>query len=120
MRLLIAAGGTGGHIFPGIALAEQAKKQFATSEILFAGRMEGMEGRIVPKSGFKLSHISVRGLRGKSVFSLLSGLFLLPFSLFQALILIKKFKPHAAISCGGYVAGPVLLAAWLLRVPCYV
>ncbi|WP_370981294.1 undecaprenyldiphospho-muramoylpentapeptide beta-N-acetylglucosaminyltransferase [Agaribacterium sp. ZY112] len=113
--VLIAAGGTGGHVFPGLALAEQL--QLRGYEVQWLGTEAGLESRLVPVRGIKLNIFPVSGLRGKSALAWLLAPFKLCLSLLCALRLMLKLKPCLVIGMGGFVAGPCGLAAWLARVP---
>ncbi len=120
MKVLIAAGGTGGHIYPGIAVAKEIMRRDETSEVLFVGTARGLETKIVPDNGFQLSLIKSAGLKNVGFVGKLKGLFILPKSFLEARRLIKDFKPDVVIGAGGYVSGPVLLTASLMRVPTLV
>lgn len=120
MRLLIAGGGTGGHLFPGIAIAQELRARDPHSAILFVGTERGIEVRAVPKAGFDLALLPIRGVRRKGVLALITGVLRIPIAVLQAIQLVRRFKPDVAVSVGGYAAGPAVLAAWLLRVPCVV
>ena len=120
MKVLIAAGGTGGHIYPGIAVAKEILKRSAASEILFVGTARGLENKIVPENGFKLSLINSAGLKNVGLAGKLKGLFILPKSFLEARAIVKSFKPDVVVGAGGYVSGPVLLMASLMRVPTLV
>jgi UDP-N-acetylglucosamine--N-acetylmuramyl-(pentapeptide) pyrophosphoryl-undecaprenol N-acetylglucosamine transferase len=120
MKVLIAAGGTGGHIYPGIAVAKEIMRRDETSEVLFVGTARGLETKIVPENGFQLSLIKSAGLKNVGFVGKLKGLFILPQSFLEARALIKDFKPDVVIGAGGYVSGPVLLMASLMRVPTLV
>jgi UDP-N-acetylglucosamine--N-acetylmuramyl-(pentapeptide) pyrophosphoryl-undecaprenol N-acetylglucosamine transferase len=120
MKVLIAAGGTGGHIYPGIAVAKEIMRRDAESEVLFVGTARGLETKIVPDNGFQLSLIKSAGLKNVGFVGKLKGLFILPKSFLEARRLIKDFKPDVVIGAGGYVSGPVLLMASLMRVPTLV
>lgn len=111
-RLLIAGGGTGGHIFPGIAIAEEWQKR--GGEVLFVGTPRGQESKLVPGNGFKLELIRVGSLKGGSFVSRLKTIFTLPFSLLSAMRVVLKFKPDVVLGIGGYASGPTLVAAKLL------
>jgi UDP-N-acetylglucosamine--N-acetylmuramyl-(pentapeptide) pyrophosphoryl-undecaprenol N-acetylglucosamine transferase len=117
MRLLVAGGGTGGHLFPGLALAEEVKTRHPKNDVMFVGTTRGLEGRVVPKAGFPLEFIDVGPLKGQGLFGLLKGLFRLPKSLFQSLRILGKFDPDVVVGVGGYASGPVLVAAWLKGIP---
>ncbi len=117
MRVLIAAGGTGGHIYPAIAVAHEIARRDAASVVRFVGTARGLETRLVPQAGYELSLIESAGLVNMSLRERLRGLFVLPKSFGAARRLIREFRPDAVIGAGGYVTGPVLLVAALSRVP---
>jgi len=116
--VMILAGGTGGHIFPGLAVARALRDR--SVPVLWLGAHGGMETRLVPANDFPIETIAVRGLRGKGIAGLLAAPFVLVRSLWQALGAVRHAKPRAVISFGGYAAGPGGLAAWLLRRPLLV
>ncbi|MEP7149889.1 MAG: undecaprenyldiphospho-muramoylpentapeptide beta-N-acetylglucosaminyltransferase [Acidobacteriota bacterium] len=120
MKVLIAAGGTGGHIYPGIAVAKEIMRRDNSSEVLFAGTARGLETRIVPENGFQLSLINSVGLKNVGVVGKIKGLAVLPRSFLEARRLIREFKPDVVVGAGGYVSGPVLMMASLMRVPTLV
>jgi len=120
MNVLIAGGGTGGHLFPGIAVAQELRKTRPHARILFVGTARGIEVRAVPRAGFDLALLPVSGLRRTGFFGLVRGLLLLPLALFKAVALVLRFKPQVAVSVGGYAAGPAVLASRILGVPCAV
>ena len=120
MRILIAAGGTGGHIYPGIAVAKEIMRRDGASEVLFVGTARGLETKIVPDNGFQLSLIKSAGLKNVGFIGKLKGLLILPKSFLEARRLIKDFKPDVVAGAGGYVSGPVLLTASLMRIPTLV
>jgi UDP-N-acetylglucosamine--N-acetylmuramyl-(pentapeptide) pyrophosphoryl-undecaprenol N-acetylglucosamine transferase len=120
MRALIAAGGTGGHIYPGIAVAGEIMRRDPASVVGFVGTAHGLESRLVPESGFELSIIESAGLKNVSLAAKARGLILLPKSFFAARRVIRDFRPGIVIGAGGYVSGSVLLAAALMGVPTLV
>lgn len=120
MRVIIAAGGTGGHIFPGVAIAREFKRRDPSAEILFVGTARGLETKIVPREGFPLELIRVGALKGVSVFERIKSLTGLPMSFVAALRILRRFKPDVVIGVGGYSSGPTLLMAALLRIPAMV
>ncbi|MEJ7847513.1 MAG: undecaprenyldiphospho-muramoylpentapeptide beta-N-acetylglucosaminyltransferase [Pyrinomonadaceae bacterium] len=120
MRVLIAAGGTGGHIFPGIAVAKEIMLRDESSEVLFVGTTRGLETKIVPDNGFQLSLIDSVGLKNVGFIRKIKGLAILPKSFLEARRLLKEFKPNVVVGAGGYVSGPVLLMASLMRIPTLV
>ena len=120
MKVLIAAGGTGGHIYPGIAVANEIMNRDAESEVLFVGTARGLEKKIVPENGFQLSLINSAGLKNVGVVGKIKGLSVLPKSFLEARRLIRQFRPHVVVGAGGYVSGPVLLMAAIMGVPTLV
>jgi UDP-N-acetylglucosamine--N-acetylmuramyl-(pentapeptide) pyrophosphoryl-undecaprenol N-acetylglucosamine transferase len=117
MRVLIAAGGTGGHIYPGIAVANEIMRRDPASVVRFVGTARGLENRLVPQAGFELSLIESAGLVNMGLMQRLRGLLILPKSFFAARAVIKAFRPDVAVGAGGYVSGPVLMSASLMRLP---
>ena len=117
MRVLIAAGGTGGHIYPAIAIAKEIVRRDPASVIRFVGTARGLENRLVPQAGFELSLIESAGLVNMGLVQRLRGLLILPKSFLSARRLIKSFAPDVAIGVGGYVSGPVLMTASLMHLP---
>lgn len=117
-KVLIMAGGTGGHVFPALATAEKLQRQGVVVEWL--GSRTGIENEIVPKAGIPLHRISVTGLRGKGRLSLLLAPFRIAKALGQALAVLRRVRPDAVLGMGGFASGPGGLAAWLLRTPLVV
>ncbi|SIP88897.1 undecaprenyldiphospho-muramoylpentapeptide beta-N-acetylglucosaminyltransferase [Marinobacterium stanieri] len=117
-KVLIMAGGTGGHVFPALATAEKLQQQGVDVEWL--GSLKGIENEVVPKNGIPLYRISVTGLRGKGRLSLLLAPFRIARAVGQALGVIHRAKPDAVLGMGGFASGPGGLAAWLCRVPVVV
>jgi UDP-N-acetylglucosamine--N-acetylmuramyl-(pentapeptide) pyrophosphoryl-undecaprenol N-acetylglucosamine transferase len=117
MRVIIAAGGTGGHIYPGLAIAHELKKRDRATEILFVGTPRGLESKIIPREGFELQMIQVGALKGVSIFERIKSLAALPMSFLEARRILKRFKPNVVIGVGGYSSGPTLLVAALKRIP---
>ncbi len=113
MRVLIAAGGTGGHIYPGIAVAQEIMRRDGGSKVRFVGTARGLETRLVPQAGFELSLIDSAGLKNVGRIAQMRGLVLLPKSFVSAVTLIRQFKPDVVVGAGGYVSGPVVLMAAL-------
>lgn len=120
MRVMIAAGGTGGHIYPGIAVAQEIMRRDATSVVRFVGTSRGLEARLVPQAGFELSLIESAGLKNVQLAARLYGLALLPRSFLGTLKLIRDFNPDVVVGAGGYVSGSVVLTAALLKRPTLV
>jgi len=120
LRILIAAGGTGGHVFPAIAVADEIKKLNSNTEFLFVGTKGKIEARVVPQRGYALANIWISGFYRSLHFENLLFPVKAVVSLFQSFILIKKFKPDVVIGTGGYVCGPVIFTASVLGIPTVV
>ena len=120
MRVLIAAGGTGGHIYPGIAVAQEIRRRDPNSQVQFVGTARGLETRLVPQAGFELSLIESAGLKNVSLGARVKGVAVLPRSFLSTRKLLRQFRPDVVVGAGGYVSGPVVLTAALLRVPTLV
>jgi UDP-N-acetylglucosamine--N-acetylmuramyl-(pentapeptide) pyrophosphoryl-undecaprenol N-acetylglucosamine transferase len=117
MRLLIAGGGTGGHLFPGVAIAEELRARDPGATIRFVGTARGIEARVLPELGWDLALIEVSGLKTVGLWGALRGMFRLPRALWQARRIVRQFAPDAVIGVGGYSSGPVVLMARLGGVP---
>src|ERR1043166_2958417 len=115
--LMIGGGGTGGHIYPAIAIAQEFMSRGADRRVVFVGTEYGLEKTIVPKAGFPLEFISVGGLKGKGPGDTIRNLFRLPAGFVQAFKIIGGHRPNVALGVGGYSSGPVLVAAKLRGVP---
>lgn len=115
--LLIAGGGTGGHIYPAIAIAREYVSRDASRKVVFVGTERGLEKTIVPKAGFPLEFINVAGLKGKGGLDLLRNLARLPLGFVDAWRVVGKHRPAVVLGVGGYSSGPVLVAAKLRGVP---
>jgi UDP-N-acetylglucosamine--N-acetylmuramyl-(pentapeptide) pyrophosphoryl-undecaprenol N-acetylglucosamine transferase len=120
VNILIAGGGTGGHLYPGIAVARELLARDPAASVSFAGTAHGIEVRVLPREGFGLNVIRSGGLKGKSPFQLLRGALLVPLSLVDALALLSARRPDLVIGVGGYSSGPVVLAAALRGIPTMV
>jgi len=117
MRLLVAGGGTGGHLFPGLALGEEVKTRHPRNDVLFVGSQRGIEAREVPKAGYPLEFVDVGPLKRMGLRGLFRGLFRLPRALWQSIRILRRFDPDVVVGVGGYSSGPVVLAAWFMRLP---
>src|SRR5436309_5021326 len=115
--LMIAGGGTGGHIYPAIAIAQEFVARDPKRRVVFVGTQYGLEKTIVPKAGFPLEFISAGGLKGKGGLDLIKNLACLPVGFAQAWRLVGRHRPNVVLGVGGYASGPVLLAARLRGVP---
>jgi UDP-N-acetylglucosamine--N-acetylmuramyl-(pentapeptide) pyrophosphoryl-undecaprenol N-acetylglucosamine transferase len=110
MNVAIAGGGTGGHLFPGVAIAEEFLIKDPSNRILFIGTQSGLETRILPKIGFRLKTVKVKGLKGADFMKKVSSLALLPWAFLKSFYYLKQFKAHLVVGLGGYVSIPSVLA----------
>ncbi|MCP4342059.1 MAG: undecaprenyldiphospho-muramoylpentapeptide beta-N-acetylglucosaminyltransferase [Desulfobulbaceae bacterium] len=117
IRLLLTGGGTGGHLFPAVATAQEFLQQMPESEILFVGTKRKVDAKSLAAYGFASESIHCYGLKGKSPLKLVKALAVLPFSCLQALMIILRFKPDIILGVGGYVTGPVVAAAKSQGIP---
>jgi len=116
-RIIISGGGTGGHIFPAIAIANALKKLDPSTEILFVGAEGRMEMERVPAAGYEIIGLNIRGIQRNSILKNLALPFKLIGSIMKSIRIIKKFKPDAVVGVGGYASGPLLYAASLKKIP---
>ncbi len=117
MKVIIAGGGTGGHVFPAISIAEEIISRSPENEVLFVGTKRGLENKLVAQRGYEIKHISSGGIVGKGIFKRVLGVFSAAVGIIQSTFIIRGFKPDAVLGVGGYVSGPVVLSASILRVP---
>jgi UDP-N-acetylglucosamine--N-acetylmuramyl-(pentapeptide) pyrophosphoryl-undecaprenol N-acetylglucosamine transferase len=117
LRVLIAGGGTGGHLYPGIAVARELLRRRPDAVVTFAGTSRGIESRVLPREGFALDLLRSAGLKGASAAGWLRGAALLPLSALDAWRIVSRRSPDVVIGVGGYSSGPVVLVAALRRVP---
>jgi UDP-N-acetylglucosamine--N-acetylmuramyl-(pentapeptide) pyrophosphoryl-undecaprenol N-acetylglucosamine transferase len=117
LRVVIAGGGTGGHLFPGIAVARELQRREPDIEVTFAGTARGIEARVIPREGFQLDLLRSSGLKGKSPAALVRGLAVLPLSGLDAWGILSRRKPDLVIGVGGYSSGPVVMAAAVRGIP---
>jgi UDP-N-acetylglucosamine--N-acetylmuramyl-(pentapeptide) pyrophosphoryl-undecaprenol N-acetylglucosamine transferase len=116
MRAILAGGGTGGHVIPALAIAQELQKQYG-AEVLFIGTARGIENRLVPAAGFPLRLVQVGALNKVSLKTRLKTLFDLPRAVWDARRILAEFRPDIVIGVGGYASGPAMLAAILKRIP---
>lgn len=116
-RYMISGGGTGGHIYPAIAIAEELKERYPDAEFLFVGAKDKMEMTRVPEAGFKIEGLWISGIQRKLTLSNLAFPFKLMSSLMKSRVLIKKFKPDVVIGTGGFASGPLLKMASIQKIP---
>lgn len=114
--LFIAAGGTGGHLFPGIAVADELRRRDPGGRIVFVGTPRRLESRLVPRAGYELVLLPILPLNGVGLARMLLGLAALPRALWRAVLLVRRERPQAVLGIGGYAGGPVVLVASLLGV----
>ncbi len=116
LRVVFAGGGTGGHIFPAIALADELKKKARNIEITFIGAKAGLEGSIVPGHGYELKTLDVEGIKRRGMLKGIRAIIKAAVALWSALLILRRIKPAGVIGCGGYSSAPVLLSAKILGV----
>ena len=116
-RIIISGGGTGGHLFPGIAIGSELKKRCGKAAILFITGRKKMEHRIISQAGFETQSIDVEGVMGKDFLGLINAFYKVMLALIQSFLIIRNFRPQLVLGLGGYTSGPVCLIAWFLRVP---
>jgi len=117
LRLAIAGGGTGGHLFPGIAIAREWLGRHPESRVLFVGTDRTFEKEILAENGFTHTAITAAGIKGLGLFKKIRALACIPKGIGQAIGILGRFKPHVVLGVGGYSSGPVALAAWLRWIP---
>ena len=120
MKLIIGGGGTGGHLFPGIAVAEEFLSRDPANQVLFVGTERGIEARAVPAAGYPLELISAAGLRGKGALSQIKGSAMMVYGYAQSRKILKRFRPDLVLGVGGYASLPMVLAARGMGIPCYI
>ncbi len=120
MRVIMTGGGTGGHIYPAIAIADEIKRRDKDAEILFVGAKRGMEKDIVPKNGYPLEFVTVSGLNRKKIWKNIKTMKDLKKGLNEAKEIINRFKPDIVIGTGGYVCGPVMRTAAKMGIKTYI
>ena len=114
--ILIAAGGTGGHLFPGVAVADELVRRDPDTRVVFVGTPRGLESRLVPRAGYELELLPIKPLNAVGPRRLLLGLLALPWAMLRALVLVVRLRPSAVLGVGGYAGGPVALLSALLGV----
>jgi UDP-N-acetylglucosamine--N-acetylmuramyl-(pentapeptide) pyrophosphoryl-undecaprenol N-acetylglucosamine transferase len=117
---LIAAGGTGGHIYPAIAVADELRRRDPAARVVFVGTRRGLEGRVVPKAGYEIELLPILPLNAVGLARTLRGLVALPWALVRAAAVVARRRPSAVLGVGGYAGGPVVLVATLLGVPAVI
>jgi UDP-N-acetylglucosamine--N-acetylmuramyl-(pentapeptide) pyrophosphoryl-undecaprenol N-acetylglucosamine transferase len=117
MRVVIAGGGTGGHLFPGIAIAEEFLKRDDQTKIIFIGTKKGIESKLLGQLGYELREIDIEGVSGRGGKALVKGTYHIPLSMFQSGRILKQFRPHIVVGVGGYASGPAVLTAHFMHMP---
>jgi len=117
MRIVIAGGGTGGHLFPGIAIAEEFLKRDDKTQIIFIGTQRGIESRLLGQLGYELREIDIEGVKGRGIKALMKVVYQIPKSLWQSRRILKQFRPDMVVGVGGYASGPAVLAAYFMGIP---
>ena len=112
LRVLIAGGGTGGHLFPGVALAEEVRAR--GGEVLFVGTERGIEARVLAADGWRLECIDATGIKGRGLKGLFLGLLRLPLAWWQSLRILRRYRPDVVVGVGGYASGPLVATAAML------
>lgn len=115
-RIVIAGGGTGGHLFPGITVARECLQRNPNSRLLFISTGNAFERSTLEKAGFEIQPIKVAGIKGRGMWKQVQSLTLIPSATCRALSILKAFKPDLVVGVGSYAAGPVVLAAWIKRI----
>src|SRR5579862_353430 len=116
MRVIIAGGGTGGHVIPALAIAQELRSAYR-AEVLFVGTPRGIEKRLVPAAGYELKLIEVGALNRVSTATRVKTMFDLPRAMMASAKLIREFRPDVMIGVGGYASGPAMLMGGLMRIP---
>ncbi|MBA3031125.1 MAG: undecaprenyldiphospho-muramoylpentapeptide beta-N-acetylglucosaminyltransferase [Desulfobacteraceae bacterium] len=114
LRIVITGGVTGGHLFPGVALAEEFTSRDSRNRVQFMSIGNELEKKVLEKKGFELIPVRVQGIKGRGIVNLIKSVFKLPSGLWRAVQSLRNFNPHLVISMGSYAAGPATLGAWLL------
>jgi UDP-N-acetylglucosamine--N-acetylmuramyl-(pentapeptide) pyrophosphoryl-undecaprenol N-acetylglucosamine transferase len=117
LKIVIAGGGTGGHLFPGIAIAQEFKTRNSATNIIFVSTGNPMEKSVLSKTEFELQCIRVAGIKGRGIWNQLISVLKIPTGILESMRILKNFTPDLAIGLGSYSAGPVLIGAWLRRIP---
>jgi len=120
MKLIVAGGGTGGHLFPGIAVAEEFLSRDPANQVLFVGSERGIEARAIPRLGYQLELISAAGIRGKGSLAKLKGAAMMLYGYAQSRKVLQQFKPDLVLGVGGYASLPMVLAARGMEIPRYI
>ena len=120
LRIIVAGGGTGGHLFPGIAIAQEFRHRNPATSIIFVSTGNPLERTVLGKAGFELACITATGIKGRGIWNQIKSMIKIPIGILESRQIIKKFDPDLAIGLGSYSAGPVIIGAWLKRIPTVV
>ncbi len=116
LRIVIAGGGTGGHLFPGIAIAQEFMTRNSNNSLLFIGTGKPFEIAALSEAGFTHKHITAEGIKGRSLWNQVVSILKIPKGVFESILILKRFKPDIVVGVGGYSAGPLAIGAWLLGI----
>lgn len=117
LKVVMAGGGTGGHLFPGIAIAREFMARNSATRIIFVSTGNRLEKAVLSKAGFDLRSIQVAGIKGRGIWNQIKSVLKIPGATLAAMGLVKKFSPDLTVGLGSYSAGPVVIGAWLMRIP---
>jgi UDP-N-acetylglucosamine--N-acetylmuramyl-(pentapeptide) pyrophosphoryl-undecaprenol N-acetylglucosamine transferase len=117
MRVVVAGGGTGGHLFPGIAIAEEFLKRDDQTKVIFIGTQRGIESKLLGGLGYELREIDIEGVKGRGIKALMKVVYQIPKSLWQSRCILKQFRPDIVVGVGGYASGPAVFAAHFMSIP---
>jgi UDP-N-acetylglucosamine--N-acetylmuramyl-(pentapeptide) pyrophosphoryl-undecaprenol N-acetylglucosamine transferase len=117
VRILISGGGTGGHLFPAVALAENFRTRDAGNKIQFVTTSRALDEQVLKDKGFTSRTLKVGGLKGKGLTDKVRSFLMLPGAFWESLSILGEFRPHLVVGVGGYITGPIVLAAWVKRIP---
>lgn len=117
LKVVMAGGGTGGHLFPGIAIAREFMARNSATRIIFVSTGNRLEKAVLSKAGFDLRSIQVAGIKGRGIWNQIKSVLKIPGATLAAVGLLKKFSPDLTVGLGSYSAGPVVIGAWLMRIP---
>lgn len=120
MKIVIAGGGTGGHIFPALAVAKELEKTIPDLKVTFVGTARGLEARVIPKEGYDLRFIRSEGIVGKNIFNTVKSILKIPLSLRDSRDLLRELEPDLVLGVGGYSSGPLVLCARMLGIPAMI
>ncbi len=117
MKVLISGGGTGGHVFPSLAIADEITERDPSNDVLFVGTLKGLESRVVPAAGYRFEAVSAAGIAGGGFFRAISGLFHSASGVVKSILILRRFSPDVAVGMGGYASFPAIAAASIMGIP---